>query len=253
MRTSLEQRNRSCSNRSTDRCLLPRHAHSGDAAGAFGDGNSVRNPIEPVDKYHHVGCLRGGACTTRAHCDAGVRSRQRWCIIDTVAHHDGRVLPLLGRYGVYLVGGLTIREHRVDTAARANTLTTQAMQSVTGSESKAPQTHTVDVDPSPAARRLSSSYWARWTASTSPACARGRSVTRPTTYHRGSIANRSIEFVGQDRQRKEFDAFLVQRFGLVRRGFTIDRAVLDLAVVDLTRLLRETGAHIIRVPGDVLA
>ena len=51
----------------------------------------------------------------------------------------------------------------------------------------------------------------------------------------------------------EFDAFLVQRLGFVPRSFAIDRAVLDLAVVDLARLFRKAGADIVRILGDVLA
>src|SRR5262249_27722446 len=99
--------------------------------------------------------------------------------------------------------------------------------------------------------------------SISPGCAKGRSppLSRSHNTERAgaaasALANREfipIELVGQDRQRVEFDAFLVQRLGLVRRGLTVDRAVLDLAVVDLARLLRETRADIVGVPGDVLA
>ena len=51
----------------------------------------------------------------------------------------------------------------------------------------------------------------------------------------------------------KFDAFLVQLLGLVGRGFAVDRAVLDLAVMDLARLFGEFLADIIGVLGDVVA
>ena len=50
----------------------------------------------------------------------------------------------------------------------------------------------------------------------------------------------------------KFDAFFVQFSGLVRRGLAVDRAVLDLAVMDLARLLGKTRADVIGVLGDVL-
>ena len=59
-----------------------------------------RQTIEPVDKYH-VGCLE--ALTPRAHGDTNVRSASV-AQIDAVPACD-RVLPLLGRYGVYLNQG----------------------------------------------------------------------------------------------------------------------------------------------------
>src|SRR5579862_1134991 len=62
-----------------------------------------------------------------------------------------------------------------------------------------------------------------------------------------------ILIVRQDRQRMKLDPLLVQRLGLVGRGFAVDRAVLGLAVMDLARLFGEFWADVVGVLGDVVA
>ena len=64
---------------------------------------------------------------------------------------------------------------------------------------------------------------------------------------------RLIALVGQHRQRMKLDAFLVQLLGILRRGLAVDRAVLDLAVVHLARLLGKFLPDIVGVLGQVLA
>ena len=51
----------------------------------------------------------------------------------------------------------------------------------------------------------------------------------------------------------EFDAFLGQRLGVVGRRLAVDRAVLDLAVMHLARLLGEFRADIVGVFRQVIA
>src|SRR5262245_51477516 len=63
----------------------------------------------------------------------------------------------------------------------------------------------------------------------------------------------SVPLVRQHRQRVELDAFLVQRLGVVRGGFAVDRAVLDLAVVHLAGLFGELLANVVGVRRQVLA
>src|SRR5262245_45971865 len=63
----------------------------------------------------------------------------------------------------------------------------------------------------------------------------------------------SVALVGQHRQRMKLDAFLVQLLGVLRRGLAVDRAVLDLAVMHLARLLGKFLPDIVGVLGQVLA
>src|SRR5215831_4600644 len=51
----------------------------------------------------------------------------------------------------------------------------------------------------------------------------------------------------------KLDPFLVQLFGLIGSGLTVDRAVLDLAVVHLSRLLRKFLPDIVGVLREVVA
>ncbi len=50
-----------------------------------------------------------------------------------------------------------------------------------------------------------------------------------------------ISILGEHRQRREFDAFVVQFFRLLRRGDAVDRAVLSLAVVNFAGFLGKRG------------
>src|ERR1043165_5246785 len=59
-----------------------------------------------------------------------------------------------------------------------------------------------------------------------------------------------VPLVRQDRQRMEFDAFLVQRLGFLGRGLAVDRAVLDLAVVHLARFLGKFRADMVCILGQ---
>ena len=71
------------------------------------------------------------------------------------------------------------------------------------------------------------------------------------TPHGGGPA--SVAIVGQDRQRVKFYPFFLQLLGLFRRSFAIDRAVLDLAVMNLAGFLGKPGTDIMRILGDVIA
>ena len=64
---------------------------------------------------------------------------------------------------------------------------------------------------------------------------------------------RLIALVRQHRQRVELDPLLVQLPGLLGRGLAVDRAVLDLAVVHLARLLGKLRPDIVGALGEVLA
>jgi drug/metabolite transporter (DMT)-like permease len=64
---------------------------------------------------------------------------------------------------------------------------------------------------------------------------------------------RLIALVRQHRQRVKLDPLLVQLPGLLGRGLAVDRAVLDLAVVHLARLLGKFRADIVGALGEVLA
>src|SRR5437879_10722363 len=50
----------------------------------------------------------------------------------------------------------------------------------------------------------------------------------------------------------EFDPFLGKILGILRRGFAVDRAVVDLAVVHLARLFGKFLADVVGVLGQVL-
>src|SRR5262249_48404849 len=62
-----------------------------------------------------------------------------------------------------------------------------------------------------------------------------------------------VALVGQHGQRVKLDPFLVQLFGLIGSGLTIDRAVLDLAVMHLARLFGKFLADIVGILCEVVA
>src|SRR6202166_4186151 len=68
-----------------------------------------------------------------------------------------------------------------------------------------------------------------------------------------ATANASVPVIRQHRQRRDLDAFVDQRARFVRRGFAVDRAVLDAAVMHLARFVGEALADIVGVFDDVIA
>src|ERR1700757_1559697 len=66
-------------------------------------------------------------------------------------------------------------------------------------------------------------------------------------------ADTSIPIFRQHRERGVLDAFVDQRARLFRRGFAVDRAVLDLAVMHLAGFIGEALADIIGGLDDVVA
>src|SRR6266851_3137222 len=83
-------------------------------------------------------------------------------------------------------------------------------------------------------------------------CGHGSRVPRPAR-PRDDGAETSIALVGQDRQRVELDAFLDELGGIGARCLAVDRAMLDLAVMHLSRFLGKFLADVIGVLDDVVA
>src|SRR5579883_3510580 len=76
---------------------------------------------------------------------------------------------------------------------------------------------------------------------------------RPVEKIRNPTSAVSVSLVRQHRQRVELDAFLVQLLRLLGRGFAVDRAVLDLAVVHFARSLGKLAADVLGVLGEMVA
>ena len=51
----------------------------------------------------------------------------------------------------------------------------------------------------------------------------------------------------------KFDPLFVQLLRFFWRSFAVNRAVLGLAIVNLARFLRKSGADLVRILGDVVA
>ena len=62
-----------------------------------------------------------------------------------------------------------------------------------------------------------------------------------------------ISIVRQHRQRRYLDAFVDQGARFVGRGFAVDRAVLDIAVMHFPRFIGKALADIVGVLHDMLA
>jgi hypothetical protein len=59
----------------------------GNLTGSSGDGKSLRNAIQPINKDNDIRGLRRRACTTRAHGDPDIGGCQCWRIINAVSNH----------------------------------------------------------------------------------------------------------------------------------------------------------------------
>src|SRR3974390_1008951 len=63
----------------------------------------------------------------------------------------------------------------------------------------------------------------------------------------------SIPVVRQHRQRRDFDAFVDQAAGLLRRGLTVDRTMFDVAIMHLAGFAGKALADIVGVLDDMIA
>ena len=85
----------------------------GDPLGASGDEDGVGQGVDPVDREHHVGGLRGCRRPARGQCHPDPGGGERRGVVDAVADHDRRAMGRLALDRGELVCRVAVGQHAV--------------------------------------------------------------------------------------------------------------------------------------------